>query len=335
MLLRILLSLLALSITSMAGAATYILQPETQLVGKGKVVRTKASDTLMDIARAHGVGHADIRLANPDVDIWLPGENTPVIIPSSFLLPDALREGIVLNLSEMRLYYFHQRADGESVVTTYPVGIGRSDRRTPTGRGEVTMKLHNPAWYPTDEVLADYARRGKSLPAKVPPGPDNPLGEYALLLSLPGYLIHGTNKPDGVGMLVSQGCIRLYPEHIENLVNLVPKGTPVALVDQPYKAAVVDGQLMIEVHPPVYPEAKRYGARGEQRLIQRISDVLEEQGKELEGRIDWERVTEVFKRADGIPTVVMLATGPQAEASERTLTSAESVPAGGPTFPAE
>jgi L,D-transpeptidase ErfK/SrfK len=310
--------LLALLIAGAAEAATYPLASDTQIIGDTKVVQARAEETLMDIARAHSMGHSEIRQANPDVDIWMPGEDTPVIIPSRFVLPDAPREGLVLNLSEMRLYYFHKHPEtGASVVTTYPIGIGRADRQTPTGSGHVTTKLHKPTWYPTKEVIADYASRGKKLAATVPPGPDNPLGEYALMLSLPGYLIHGTNLPDGVGMRVSQGCVRLYPEHIKALAAQVPKGTPVTIVDQPYKIAIVDGQLVLEVHPPVYPQkaARRsvsdtgHGKKGEQDLIRTISRLAKEHGDALEGQVDWDKVTRVFHDADGIPTAVMAVDG--------------------------
>lgn len=287
-------------------AQTYPIEPlNSDLVGEIKVIHAQESDTLMDIARAHSLGYRGIGLANPDVDVWLPGESTPVVIPSRFVLPNVARKGIVLNRGEMRLYFFHANPEtGAPLVTTYPVGIGRADRQTPTGRGWITMKLHKPTWYPTENVLADYAARGKSLPRQVPAGPDNPLGEYALVLNLPGYLIHGTNKPDGIGMLVSQGCVRLYPEHIEALVAAVEKGTPVNIIDQPSKAGIADGKLMIEVHPPVYPDQQRARGKYEQKLIEQIILLLETRGAELEGEIDWSKVTEAFNRADGIPVSV-------------------------------
>lgn len=287
-------------------AQSYPIEPlNSDLVGEIKVIQARESDTLMDIARAYNLGYRGIRLANPDLDVWLPGESMPVVIPSRFVLPNAPREGIVLNRGEMRLYFFHEDSEtGKSLVTTYPVGIGRADRQTPTGRGHITMKLHKPTWYPTENVRADYASQGKSLPRMVPAGPDNPLGDYALMLNLPGYLIHGTNKPDGIGMLVSQGCVRLYPEHIEALVNAVDKGTPVTIIDQPSKAGIANGQLMVEVHPPVYPDQQSERGKDEQRLIKQIILLLETRGAELEGEIDWNKVTEVFRRADGIPVSV-------------------------------
>lgn len=285
-----------------ANTNTYeIASPAVDLVGELRIVSARASETLMDIARAHDVGHREIRLANPELDIWLPGEGSQVVIPSYFLLPNVPREGIVLNRSEMRLYYFHQdQRTGKSLVSTYPVGIGRADRQTPTASGRVTNKLHEPAWYPTKEIRADYAARGTTLDTKVPPGPDNPLGQYAITLDLPGYVIHGTNRPDGIGMLVSQGCVRLYPEDIEALVKQVALETRVSIVDQPQKVGLVDGKLVIEVHPPVYPE----NDRTQSDLFWRIAHLLQSRDQELGREINWDRVADVVQRADGIPAVV-------------------------------
>lgn len=287
-------------------AQSYLIEPfNTDMVGEIKVIQARESDTLMDIARAHSLGYRAIRLANPDLDVWLPGDTMPVVIPSRFVLPNAPREGVVLNRGEMRLYFFHQDPETDQpLVTTYPVGIGRADRQTPTGRGHITMKLHKPTWYPTENVRADYAAQGKSLARQIPAGPDNPLGEYALVLNLPGYLIHGTNKPDGIGMLVSQGCVRLYPEHIEALVAAVEKGTPVTIIDQPSKAGIANGKLMVEVHPPVYPDQQSERGKDEQKLITQIMVLLETRGAELEGDVDWNKVRQVFNRADGIPVSV-------------------------------
>jgi L,D-transpeptidase ErfK/SrfK len=292
-----------------ADARTYKLPGlGTQLVGEVQVVTARESDTLMDIAREHGVGHREIRAANPALNIWVPREGTRVTIPSQYLLPDAPREGIVLNRSEMRLYYYHQDiGSGELLVTTHPVGIGRDDRQTPLGKGTVTMKLDKPAWYPTQNVRADYAARGQTLPAMVPAGPDNPLGEHAMVLDIPGLLIHGTNRPDGVGMLVSQGCIRLYPEAIAALIREVPVGTPVKIVDQATKVGLVDGDLLVEVHPPVYPQGEQDGegaAATEQALTAQVNQLLRREQGQLEGWVDWDVLRDVARRADGIPVVV-------------------------------
>jgi len=286
-------------------AETFTLdKPDAALAGELRIVAARHEQTLMDIARDQGLGYQEIRIANPDVDLWIPGEGTLVTIPKRFVLPDAPRDGIVINRGEMRLYYYHEDPrTGDRLVTTYPMGIGRVDRQTPTGSSHITMKMEDPAWYPTDNIRADHLeRRGQELPRMIPPGPDNPLGRFAMMLDIPGYLIHGTNRPDGIGMRVSQGCVRLYPEDIEALVHKVPLQTPVHIIDQPIKVGLSEGVLVAEVHPSAYEEEG--GFDRERKLVQRISDLLYERRDELEGSIDWDWVTEVAHRADGMPYVV-------------------------------
>ncbi|WP_198411223.1 L,D-transpeptidase family protein [Marinimicrobium alkaliphilum] len=289
-----------------ASAATYTLNDGYDVIGEVRITQARFEDTLMDIARAYNMGYREMRLANPGVDIWLPGEGERVRIPSQFVLPDAPRDGIIINRAEKRLYYFYRDpGTGEHKVDTHPMGIGRVDRQTPLGQSRVRVKLEDPAWYPTENVRADYASRGIDLPHMVPPGPENPLGRFALVLDIPGYLIHGTNRPDGVGMQVSQGCIRLFPEDIESLVRRVPVNTPVYLIDQPLKVGIADGQLLIEVHPQAYPDDSVDRVElSEQQMINKIFAVIRERGDELEGEVDWDRVTEVFRKADGMPAVV-------------------------------
>lgn len=221
-----------------------------RLVGRRRIAVTRAGETLLDVARRYDVGHWDMVLANPEVDVLLPGTDRPVVIPSRFLLPDAPREGIVVNVPELRLYYYPPApGDGPPQVVTHPVGIGRQDWSTPLGLTRIVEKIPEPAWYPPPSIRAEAAARGETLPGVVLPGPDNPLGDHALILDIPGYLLHGTNRPDGIGMRVSRGCIRLFPEDIEALFPRVPRGTPVRLVSQPYKLAWEDGRLWLELHP--------------------------------------------------------------------------------------
>jgi lipoprotein-anchoring transpeptidase ErfK/SrfK len=200
-----------------------------EVLGDLQVLFSRYENTLVRIARKHNVGLDELQLANPGVDIWLPGEATPIYLPTMSILPTTPRAGIVLNLPAMRLFYFDESTDGMS-VTTHPVGIGREGWATPTGQTTVTDKVVAPAWYPPASVRAEHEALGDPLPSVVPPGPDNPLGDYALDLEMPGYLIHGTNKPAGVGMRVSHGCIRLYPEDIEALFDRVPSSAPVARI---------------------------------------------------------------------------------------------------------
>lgn len=234
-------------------AETLPLPPtDIDLVGQITVAEARHEDTLLDIARRFDIGQDEIVLANPQVDRWLPGEGTEVIIPSRYVLPRAERTGIVLNVPEMRMYYFPPPEAGlPATVQTYPVSIGRMDWSTPLGRTTVAAKIRNPGWHPPDSIRAEAAASGKPLPDFIPPGPDNPLGDYALRLALPGYLIHSTNRPYGVGMRVTHGCVRMYPEDIEGLFPNVPVGTPVQIVNQPVKIGWLFDTLFIEVHPPL------------------------------------------------------------------------------------
>ncbi len=236
-----------------ASAQTYELPPAGEdVIGQVSVVRARHQDTLSDIARAYHLGYEEILRANPRVDPWLPGEGTRVILPTQHILPDAPRVGLVLNLPEMRLYYYPKPSTGKPpTVVTFPVSIGRMDWTTPLGLTRVTAKVINPVWYPPASIRAEHEQEGQALPPEVAAGPDNPLGQYALQLGRPGYLIHGTDRPYGIGMRATHGCIRLYPEDIQRLFEEVPVGTPVRIVNQPYKAGWYRGVLYFEAHPPL------------------------------------------------------------------------------------
>ena len=222
---------------SAAQATVYPLPPsDIDLIGQVKVVYATKADTLIDIARRYSLGYDEIVHANPGVDRWAPGEGTPIVLPTRHVLPDAPREGVVLNIAEMRLYYYPKAgADGQRVVHTYPVSIGRMDWKTPMGLTKIVAKDVDPAWRPPASIKAEHAAEGDFLPDVIPGGPDNPLGRYAMRLGVPGYLIHSTNKPYGIGMRVTHGCVRMYPEDIERLFGMVPVGTTVRLVDQPFQ----------------------------------------------------------------------------------------------------
>lgn len=209
------------------------------------VVVEDPAQTLIDIARRHNIGYEEIRMANPDVSLWVPGAGTEVVIPAQYILPPAPREGVVVNLSELRLYYYP--ADKPGIVETYPVSVGREEFATPIGITRTTVKVKDPAWAPPASMRREAAERGDPAPSVVPPGPDNPLGEHAILLAMPSYLIHGTNRPEGVGMRVSRGCIRMYPEDIKSLYERLPSGTQVNLMDAPFKAGWgADGTLYVQ-----------------------------------------------------------------------------------------
>ncbi len=202
-------------------------------------------ESLIEIARKFDMGYQEIVGANPSLDPFIPGRGVSVQIPTSWILPDVTPyEGIIINLSEMRLFYFFKRK-GSTLVMTSPIGIGREGFNTPVGRFSIVEKTVNPSWYVPESILKEKP----DLPKVVPPGPDNPLGSHALRLSSGSILIHGTNKPWGVGRRVSHGCIRLYPEDIPRLFKSVSKGTRVTIVQQPIKVGTKDkNKVFIEVH---------------------------------------------------------------------------------------
>lgn len=241
------------SFNSFAAAAEFILPPnDINVVGSSFLVQAKENETLLDIAREYGVGHNEIINANPDVDRWYPGDGTPIVIPTRYILPDTPRKGLVLNLPEMRIYYYPKpRNDEAPKVITYPVGIGRMNWQTPLGNTYISEKKKNPTWTPPASIRAEHAAKGEILPAVVPAGPDNPLGTRALRLGLPSYLIHGTNKPYGVGMRVSHGCVRMRKEDIEALFDLVPRKETVRIINQPLKIGRFGDALFMEFHSPL------------------------------------------------------------------------------------
>ncbi len=223
----------------------------TDLVGSIGSATVREEETLLDIARQQGIGQEEIVNANPGVDRWLPRPGSEVTIPGRRLVPEGPRRGIVINLPEYRLYYYPEPAkkNGPREVITVPISVGRMDWKTPLGLTQITAKQKNPSWTPPESIRVEHAADGDVLPKVVPPGPDNPLGAYALRLGIPGYLIHGTDKQFGVGMRVTHGCMRLLPEHIEALFQLAPVGTPVRLVNQPVKVGWGADALYLEVHP--------------------------------------------------------------------------------------
>ncbi len=234
---------------------------EQDVVGEVQIIQAREPDTFPDIARAYGLGYDELVQANPGVDPWLPGEGTIIVLPTQFVLPHAPRKGIVLNIAARRLFYFlPAEGDGAQTVIAHPVGIGREGWETPTGTAKVVDKARDPVWYPPWSVQQEHARAGNPLPSVVPPGPDNPLGHRVLQLDMPGYLIHGTNQPYGVGMRVSHGCVRLYPEDIEALYEMVDRGTPVTIVNQPLLYGRRGGEFYLEAHPLMAEDGREPGA---------------------------------------------------------------------------
>lgn len=232
-------------------AATYYLSsPDTRVIGHNLLVHSRYEDTLVAIARRFDIGYREIVAANPDVDPWLPGDQSEILVPTQYILPNAPHKGIVINIAEMRLFYYPPTKRGETQrVVTLPIGIGRDGWETPLGVTKIIQKRKDPTWTPPESIRKEHAEKGDILPAVVPAGPNNPLGLFAMRLGIPGYLLHGTNRPAGVGMRVSHGCIRLFPEDIEYLFSQVSVNTPVRIVYQPYKIAMKGEQVYAEVHP--------------------------------------------------------------------------------------
>ncbi len=302
----ILSSTLALLTGRAAIATSYLLplNPNDSLVGENpqQPLYTYANeeDTLLDVARRNDLGQNEILLLNPEVDRWLPGTSAKIRITNSRILPDTPREGITLNLPEFRLYYYsNQGTDRPQTVTTYPISIGRQDWDTPLGRTTVSSKKENPTWTPPKSIKEEHAAKGDILPDVVPAGPDNPLGLYAMRLGIPGYLIHGTNKPYGVGMRVSHGCVRMYPEDIEQLFPEVKVGLPVYIVNQPVKIGWLDDTLYIEVHPQMEGHELSY----EHSLEEALNLIKKAYSTQLSA-IDADALRQALEQENGVPTAI-------------------------------
>jgi len=265
------------------------------VIGQLAFIRLEQGDTLPDIARHFSLGTNAISAANPGVDVWVPKAGERIMLPLSFILPDAPRGGIVINLAAMRLFQFKE--DSKSLtVSTYPLGVGTTERPSPTGQMYVARKVTRPTWYVPASIAEDHRKKGDPLPAKVLPGPQNPLGEYALYLSKSSYLIHGTNKPASIGLRATNGCIRLYPEDVEKLYENTPLKTPVRIVNQPYLLGQCNGVLYLEVHsPPEDLDAVEFD-----KTYTKLRNIEKESGRTL----DWSKVKKVLAEARGIPVPV-------------------------------
>lgn len=246
---RFMLLSVLMILTGTVYAEKYYLPPaDINVVGKTQIISAREGETFLDIGREYGIGYDALEHANRGLDGLYLHRGNQVLLPTRFILPDAPREGIVINLPEMRLYYY---SPDEPAVYVFAIGIGREGWETPKGVLSVVEKKANPTWTPPASIRAEHAAKGDPLPEVVPAGPDNPLGLFAMRLSNPSYLLHGTNKPDGVGMRVSHGCIRLYPEGIEQLFALVATGTKVNIVNQPMKVGFFGDGLYLEFHQPL------------------------------------------------------------------------------------
>ncbi len=274
-------------LSTRAGAYAYS-RPEESLIGfeQQHVIRNKES--LLEVARQYGLGYNEIVDANPGIDPWVPTEGTRIRIPTSWILPQAEGNGIVINLSEMRLYYYLEMGLDKMVIT-FPIGIGQEGFETPAGVYSITEKVRNPTWYPPPSIRAEYPAH----PAFIPAGADNPLGEFWFQLSIPGYGIHGTNKPFSLGRRVSRGCIRLYPEDIQWLAKSVSIGIRVEIVNQPIKIGYKNNRLYIEINRTATDFAALY---------EEIHLILEKE--ESLGGVDDQALQRAIKTRDGIPVLI-------------------------------
>ncbi|MDG2046216.1 MAG: L,D-transpeptidase family protein [Halioglobus sp.] len=295
--------LLSFSFSTIVVAETFDLPSEHfDVIGSMRTVQSTYEDTLLDIARRANIGQNQMERVNPDVDRWIPGEGTLITVPSHYVLPRAQRKGVVLNLPEMRMYYFPPKKPGQPAqVQTYPISIGRMDWATPLGMTKITSKTKDPSWRPTESIRREHAEKGDPLPRVVPAGPNNPLGAYAMRLGMPTYLIHGTNKPLGVGMRVSHGCIRMLPEDIEHLFAQLPVGTPVNIINQPVKAGWYGGKLYLEVHPGLEEYPNDRGAMVE-AVMAALDDAMYRRSAELDNAI----IDQAIDQQNGLPQVITI-----------------------------
>src|SRR5277367_2582183 len=280
-------------------------EPNSDLVGYVQRTTIGKEDTLPDIARRFDVGYEEMVTANPGVDPWLPGVGKEVIVPTQFILPAAPHEGVVVNVAEMRIYYYPPHKKGEpQMVYTHPIGIGKVGWKTPEGTTKIVSRQKDPVWVVPQSVREEHKEDGEILPAKVPAGPDNPLGAFEFRLGWPSYLIHGTNKPYGVGMRSSHGCMRLYPEDIAVFFNLIPIGTKVTVVNQPYLFGWRDGVLYMQAYAVMEDDSRNW-SKDRKRLLAKLVKP-KQRGKiaQHDDEIDWQRVGDLAHSPRAVPVAV-------------------------------
>lgn len=273
-------------------AKTFSMPTQGDIIGEIEYATVYQGESLGDVGHRYDMGVYEMIEANPDLDPWIPTAGAQVIIPSKFILPTGPRNGIVLNLAEMRLYYYHP---DKRHVTTFPVGIGKLHWSSPLGCSTVIGKTEKPSWTPPASIRAEHRRKGDILPAVVPPGPMNPLGQHALKLGFSGFLLHGSHRKSGIGVRSSHGCIRLFNEDIKTLYHLVPVGTPIRIIHEPLKAGWEHGHLYLESHESLR-DAKYRGCTSEAALSRIINQALK--GRHL---VDWENVNFTARSARGYP----------------------------------
>ena len=275
------------------------------LLGVVQLTKTTKEDTLTDIARRFNMGYEELVRANPGVDPWLPGADKEVVVPTEFILPDAPHQGVVINIAAMRLYYFPPHKSGEpQLVYTHPIGIGKVGWSTPEGTTKILRRQKDPTWRPPVSVIKEHKENGDDLATVVGPGPDNPLGRHAFYLAWPGYLIHGTNKPAGVGLRSSHGCIRLYPEDIARLYDMVPLGTTVTVVNQPFVFGWHDGQLYMQAYGSLEDDRREWQKAQKKLIAKSLSASVQRDLKRRNETVDWDLILKLAHDPRGVPVPV-------------------------------
>lgn len=293
---RMFIAPVLLGLASAATAATYTLPPPgDNVIGYNHYTFIKAGQTLQDVARSYDIGYYEIIQANPHIDPENVKPWEKITIPSTYILPDAPREGIVINVAELRVYYFPENSNQ---VMTFPAGIGMQGMATPVGNYHIIEKMDHPDWYVPASEFAMMAKQGMYLPKVVPAGPENPLGDYALRLNARTYLIHGTNTPATIGRRASAGCLHLFPEDILSLFNQTSVGTPVAIVDQPYKATLAGDTLYFQAYQPLYEDKKAWGDNPQSVWKGVINQALA--GVTTNPQVDWQKAQSMVYAGQGM-----------------------------------
>jgi len=281
-------------------AQTYHYNVREDVIGNVSIHTIQDGDNFLQLAQRFRVGFNELVDANPDVDPWIPVENAQIVIPTQYVLPNVERSGVVINLAELRLYHFHETEGEMASVSTYPISIGKGGQwETPLTFTRITSKTKKPNWYPPESIRKEHEENNDPLPKVVPPGPDNPLGDYKIGLALAGYLIHGTNVPEGIGMRVTHGCIRLHPTGIEKLFNNVQVDTPVTIINQPYKVGWRENKLYVETHSEIEEQEKaasRNLTEFVQMVVAKTKDIEEENFEIL-----WDIGYQEARQKRGIP----------------------------------
>ena len=294
------LVLTAILICQSSWAQTYHYHINEDVVGNIAVHTIQEGDNFLALAQRFRVGFNELVDANPDVDPWIPEQDAQIIIPTQYVLPNTDRSGVVINLAELRLYQFHDVEGDKASVSTYPISVGKGGQwETPLTYTRITSKIAKPNWYPPASIRKEHEENNDPLPEVVPPGPDNPLGDYKLGLALSGYLIHGTNVPEGIGMRVTHGCIRLHPSGIEKLFNSVQVNTPVTIINQPYKVGWRENRLYVETHSEI-EEQEKAASRNLTEFVQMV--VAKTKEVKVENfEILWERGYQEARQKRGVP----------------------------------